>query len=209
MANRDFSLSTTLLILFSKGIFLFFECLDPSSLSLRYARRIFLEGGTLADGEINLQKYGTQQRPTWQLSYRAFEFLQELPFSAAASCGCNTIIGDGTLGVCIKTSKMKLEPLPIDVRVRHPVAFSEHAFLRQVGARSLLREYTFLHNILLELILRLQVLLSRTCSATVGCDEKSFYHGKKWPRCHETAECVSSNLARWKGAFTSTSHLPL
>lgn len=120
----------------------------------RYALRLFTEnqsvdskipmitpGGDVLEEPINLERFG--QKP-WQEAYRAFEFLQQLPYGPAASCSCESVIGDGTLELCIKASVLHLQPLPFRQAIREPVPFQNHVFLKHVDSRELLREYALL-----------------------------------------------------------------
>lgn len=74
----------------------------------------------------------------WQVAYRIFEFLQDLPYAKAAQCDCGMVIGDGTLQTCIKVQHLHVLPPEREPNARSKVSFQQHTLLKNIAVRKTL-----------------------------------------------------------------------
>lgn len=84
------------------------------------------------------------QHLDWQRMYRGFELLQSLPFTDMARCDnpdCPGIVGDGTMGACIRVRHLSVSAPDQEQQERKVVSFQTHTLIKHKALRDLLAKY--------------------------------------------------------------------
>ncbi len=80
----------------------------------------------------------------WMAAYQSFEYLQQLPYAQASKCfnpHCPGVIGDGTMGACIRVKHLSISEPTQETSLRNFVKFQQHTCIKLKATRDLLTKY--------------------------------------------------------------------